>query len=84
MRNPDLQEARDNAVNARFRELFEVQRLRHDDVMDTLSSEFFLTQKTVENILKGRKRDKNRNKTPHERRSETSPAPTDSAGTAAE
>ena len=40
------------AIQARYKELFEVQRLRLDDVMKTLSQEFFLCEARIVIILK--------------------------------
>lgn len=75
MRDKNLSALRDEAIRNRFRELFEVQRLRLDDVMATLSREFYLAQNTINHILKYKA---------NGRETETSPDPADSAGTAPE
>lgn len=38
-------------IHERFKQLFEVDRMRIDDVMETLSQEFYLEQSTISKIL---------------------------------
>ncbi len=47
-------QGRDAAVVARFTELYQQQRLRIDDVIAQLATEFFLTPRTIGRILKRR------------------------------
>jgi hypothetical protein len=43
---------RDAALRLRFKELHEAQRIRLDDCITQLMSEFFLSEKTVWNVLR--------------------------------
>ncbi len=45
MRNPELKEARDRAIVDKFYELYDVKRLRMDDVLQELSQKYFYLDK---------------------------------------
>jgi hypothetical protein len=43
---------RNEALHARFDELYKKKRMRHDDVLNLLSKEFFITPRTIRGVLK--------------------------------
>lgn len=52
MRSAELISERNQAIRNRFAKLYEVERLRLDDVFASLRKEFFLSQTTIERILR--------------------------------
>lgn len=46
------------AIQARFKQLFESERLRYDDVINKLCAEFFIRESTLFKILKKELNDK--------------------------
>ena len=53
-RNQELIEKRNAKLKLRFNALYNKKRLRYDDVLKKLSEEeFFITENTIEKILKG-------------------------------
>jgi hypothetical protein len=44
--------ARDAAIKARFQDLYHAQRLRYDDVITMLASEYFVAEVTIGNALR--------------------------------
>ncbi|MCT4586667.1 MAG: hypothetical protein N4A71_02480 [Carboxylicivirga sp.] len=48
MRNPELKKARDKKIVEKFHELFDIKRMRMDDVLEELSEKhFFLDTKYI-------------------------------------
>lgn len=47
-----LLQQRDADLHKRFGELYNKKRLRHDDVLEQLSKEFYITPRTIRTILK--------------------------------
>lgn len=43
---------RDERLRARFTELYKTKRMRLDDVMHQLETEFFISQRTIRGLLK--------------------------------
>ncbi len=43
---------RNKALHARFDELYKKKRMRHDDVLNQLSQEYFITPRTIRGVLK--------------------------------
>jgi hypothetical protein len=44
-------ERRNRAIKERYNDLYNKERTRHDDCLDTLSQEFFLSIKTISRII---------------------------------
>lgn len=47
-----LMALRNAKLHQRFNELYKKKRIRHDDVLDMLQDEFFITVRTIRDILK--------------------------------
>lgn len=52
MRNSELLAMRNQRIRERFNQLYMVDRIRLDDVMEKLVSEFFISDKTITNVLR--------------------------------
>jgi hypothetical protein len=50
-RNNELLEERNALIYSRYKELYDINFLRHDKVLEKLSSEYFLREKTIERIV---------------------------------
>jgi hypothetical protein len=51
MRNNDLLNARNNKIYVRYKELYDIQFLRHEKVLELLSIEFYLGTVSIEKIV---------------------------------
>jgi hypothetical protein len=57
MRNNDLLNARNNKIYVRYKELYDIQFLRHEKVLELLSIEFYLGTVSIEKIVLNAKKD---------------------------
>ena len=53
-RDAALVQKRNEAIKKHFEELYNIQRMRHDDVIKSLSEQFYLSEKTIFSILYGK------------------------------
>ncbi len=44
---------RNNRIQNRFNQLYNENRMRYDDVINTLCEEFFLSKRRIETVMKG-------------------------------
>ncbi len=51
MRNNDLLNARNSKIYMRYKELYDIQFLRHEKVLELLSIEFYLGTVSIEKIV---------------------------------
>jgi len=51
-----LLELRNNKIYAKYKELYDINFLRHEKVLEVLSMEFFLTPKSIEKIILSKKK----------------------------
>ena len=56
VRNNELLTERNNKIYDRYKELYNIDFLRHAKVLELLSKEFYIDPKTIQKIILGRKK----------------------------
>lgn len=56
VRNNELLKERNNKIYQRYKELYDINFLRHDKVLEMLSKEFYIDPKTIQKIIQDHKK----------------------------
>ncbi len=56
VRNNELLKERNNKIYQRYKELYDINFLRHEKVLELLSKEFYIDPKTIQKIIQDHKK----------------------------
>ncbi|MEJ7821977.1 MAG: hypothetical protein WKF85_06625 [Chitinophagaceae bacterium] len=57
VRNNELLKERNNKIYQRYKELYDIDFLRHGKVLELLSKEFYIDPKTIQKIIQDHKKE---------------------------